>query len=571
MSSRGENLPTTWSVAAHDPVPQIELGLDPLESHAYLFAFLRSDGAEYVPPYSEIRASLGNILTEAQSRRRQGQSPTAEVSDQRLRTWRSLFENFGIISVTPNDKRLHLTPLGRSIKQTYDTINEKLEGANDRLAMIATDVLSRHTLRNPVNGTMYPEDSDVHPYRFMWRAMRRLDNKLHWEELNRVIMHVLYVRDEDAAIDSIRESRKAAGGVYDQQSVKALGAPTVSDGAETQRRISTWLSQAGFGGYLINSATDQWGFRHLASGYIQLIDDALDRPQVVPEDAKTSPEGYLRYLNAEPRTSHTVLSSGSAIVEQVASAAGKFGSKKIICLSGIPGTGKTHLARIAGMSLADNDPYRFAEIQFHPGSSYEDFVEGFVPKPAGDGFELQSKVLRIMNRRARLDPDGKLYVLLIEEFTRADIQAVLGELLTYIEHRNRSFRFAISNQEDQLAPNLVVLATMNPRDKTSATLDHAVLRRLHRVDVPASAAELRNLLADKIDPSILDQLHAWFEKYVSALPFGHAEFADVRTAVDLYELWSGTLLAFLTDINGVVRDVYVPLEETYPWRRPAAP
>src|SRR6202008_80603 len=123
--------------------------------------------------------------------------------------------------------------------------------------------------------------------------------------------------------------------------------------------------------------------------------------------------------------------------------------------------GKSRLAKLAVARITGGDPYRSMEIQFHESTSYDDFIEGFVPKPSGEGFEMVRKTFRVINRRARLDPSGAPYVLLIEEFTRANVHGVLGELITYVEHRDRPFRLAISQEEEAVAENLILLATMN--------------------------------------------------------------------------------------------------------------
>jgi hypothetical protein len=156
-------------------------------------------------------------------------------------------------------------------------------------------------------------------------------------------------------------------------------------------------------------------------------------------------------------------------------------------------------------------------------------------------------------------------VLLIEELTRADVHAVLGELLTYIEHRDRPFRLAFSQREMKIAPNLVVLATMNPRDKSALTLDHAILRRLHQVEVPPDPKALREIVAVNLPDEVSIPLVEWYDRYALALPFGHGEFADARSAQDLRDIWRGTVLHSLTDTAGNVRPQYVEAADSYPW------
>jgi hypothetical protein len=559
---------TTWNVSKHDTIPSVELWLNPLETHTYLFAFLDAEGEDYTAPYSEIRESVTKIIEDVNSRKRQGQAPRADVSDERIRTWKAVFEHFGFLLVDEAGKKIHLTPLGRAVKELYGTLKQRIEGANDHLAQLAVGTLNRYLLRNPIDGDMYPEDSDLHPFRFMWRAMRQLDDKLHWEELNRVIMRVTYQREEDEAINTIRAARAATGGRYGAGSIEdLLGEPAVSEGAETKRRITPWFTRAGFGGLLISAEDDSQGFRHLTEEYKPLIDEVLQEDIPVPADARSSREAYLRYLSEEPSiTNVTANAADEDEIRRVVEAVEKYGSTKLICFSGIPGTGKSRLAKLVAMRIVDNDPYRFAEIQFHESTSYDDFMEGFVPRLSGEGFELLPKTFRTINRRAKLDPRGAPYVLLIEEFTRANVHSVLGELITYVEHRDRPFRLAISQKEETVAPNLVLLATMNPRDKSAVVLDHAILRRLHQLPLDPSEQRLRTMLEGKLGEEILERLVAWYQKYLPILPFGHGVFAAARSAADLQEIWRGTLIYFLTDSTGEVRESYRELAQEYPWR-----
>ena len=136
--------------------------LNPLDTHTYLFAFLDADGEDYSPPYDSVRESVQNLLHEVTSRERKGQAPTADLSDQRIRTWKSVFESFGLLTVD-DDARIKLSPLGRVLKSVYAQVNERIEGANDHIAKLAVNVLNRQTLRNPLDGGAYPEDANGKP------------------------------------------------------------------------------------------------------------------------------------------------------------------------------------------------------------------------------------------------------------------------------------------------------------------------------------------------------------------------------------------------------------------------
>ncbi len=557
----------SWSVAQHDTIPQADLWLNPLETHVYLAAFLASDGEAFTPPYASVRERVDGIISEVQQRQRQGQRPRSDITDSRLRTWKSTLENFGFFHVDDADGRLHLSRLGYVLKDLYEQLNGRIEGANDHLAQVGVEVLNRYTLRNPIDSGTYPEDADLRPFRFIWRAMRRLDDRLHWRELNRVIMKVNYRRDEDAAIEHIRTVRDQVHGVYAGRNANQLGEPAVQEGSETKRRITPWFTRAGFGGLLIAGVDDDHGYRHLVERHKPLIDNALDQDVTVPPEAWTSRPAYLRYLTDVPTIVGSPPSTDDqAEIERVLKAVSRYGGTKIVCLTGLPGTGKSRLAKMVARKLVEDDPYRFEEIQFHESTSYDDFIEGFVPKPAGTGFELVPKVFRVINRRASLDPSGRIYVLLIEEFTRANVHAVLGELITYIEHRDRPFKLTTSQSEMTVAPNLVVLGTMNPRDKSALTLDHAILRRMHLVDCPSSVDRLRSMLDGELAPELMGQLASWFSKHLASLPFGHGVFDGVATAEDLRMVWQGTIRYFLSDITGNIKPQFAEAVEEYPWK-----
>lgn len=555
-----------WSTATHDTAPPVEFWINPLETSTYLAAFLEAEGEDYAPPYEPIREAIREEMDSVEARARPGQTPRDDVGDSRLRTWKKVFENLGIIRVDGATRTIDLTPLGRAIRRLRRTLDSRIEGANDQLARLAVNSLARHLLRNPVDSAEYPEGTDVRPYRLMWKAMRALDDKLHWEEMNRVLMRVNYTSEEAAAIEKIREVRQRVGGLYTADDVDQLGSPTVTETNQERRRITPWFTEAGFGGLLLDDRGQADGYWGLVEKYKPLIDDALSAEVAIPEGAETDKEIYLDYISAVEEAEDEVSDEDRSAAEGAVAALRKYGSSRIVCLSGLPGTGKSRLAEQVARVLTDGDTYRSMEIQFHESTTYDDFVEGYVPTREGGGFERVPKTLRVINRRALLDPDERPYVLVIEELTRANVHAVLGELITYVEHRNRKFRLALSQEEIEIAPNLYFLATMNPRDRSALKLDDAIRRRLYLIPVGPSTDALRSMLDGELDPALLDRLADWFDTHKDALPFGHGIFAGVRDAADLREVWEGTASHFLTDIEGNVRPDYTGLADAYPWR-----
>jgi 5-methylcytosine-specific restriction protein B len=152
--------------------------------------------------------------------------------------------------------------------------------------------------------------------------------------------------------------------------------------------------------------------------------------------------------------------------------------KRQIVFYGPPGTGKTFVALALCEHLtAEGGDFRL--LQFHPSYSYEDFFEGYRPKPgaAGVEFVLTPGPLRQIAAAAEEDPANP-YILVIDEINRGNIPKIFGELLFLLEYRERVVQPQYSpDRPFSLPTNLFLIGTMNTADRSIALVDAALRRR----------------------------------------------------------------------------------------------
>ena len=207
--------------------------------------------------------------------------------------------------------------------------------------------------------------------------------------------------------------------------------------------------------------------------------------------------------------------------------------KPQMILQGPPGTGKTYTAKEIAYSmifdknissekkkkeddmklLEDTGQYKL--IQFHPAYSYEDFVRGIVSKINIHNqveFKVENKTLAEFAQKALENPLAK-YVLIIDEINRANLPAVLGELIYALEYRFddenpggttvESMYALKANENDvegdrslRLPINLYIIGTMNTADRSVGHIDYAIRRRFAFVNFPPRKSVINEVISD---------------------------------------------------------------------------
>ena len=126
------------------------------------------------------------------------------------------------------------------------------------------------------------------------------------------------------------------------------------------------------------------------------------------------------------------------------------------------------------------------------------------------------------------------YVLIIDEINRANLSAVLGELIYALEYRGEKVRSMYNVDGDDgaiiLPPNLYIIGTMNTADRSVGHIDYAIRRRFAFVDV--LPRDLSQELGDKFHQELYNKVQALFDDHISPefdkkdVRLGHSYFID---------------------------------------------
>jgi 5-methylcytosine-specific restriction protein B len=233
-----------------------------------------------------------------------------------------------------------------------------------------------------------------------------------------------------------------------------------------------------------------------------------------------------------------------------------------VVLYGPPGTGKTYAARrfavwwllsrasapeaswILGdrAALAEHehllstartgDVPQLSMITFHPSYSYEDFVEGYKPRPTdgrgGLELELRDGIFKRICRAAAKDP--RPYLLLIDEINRGNVPKIFGELITLLELDKRGIGVVLpySGEAFSIPSNIFIVATMNTADRSIRLLDAALRRRFAFLELLPDPEVLQGAAVDRLAlDAFLLELNQRILKYVGReKQIGHSFFLD---------------------------------------------
>jgi 5-methylcytosine-specific restriction protein B len=239
------------------------------------------------------------------------------------------------------------------------------------------------------------------------------------------------------------------------------------------------------------------------------------------------------------------LSTDDPVYRQVLGLLEEYGG---VIFTGPPGTSKSWYAAKVADLLTEGDKHRRRFVQFHPSYQYEDFMQGYVPRPDRDGFLFKDRYFVDMCRTAEKNPD-KRFVLVIDELSRGDPGRIFGEALTYVERSKRGLEVDLASGEVLIVPsNLVVLATMNPLDRGVDEVDAAFERRFAKIAMEPDREILEKRLEQNgVDEYLRRGLLNFFGRvnnYAEQTPqgaIGHTYFWNVTDQATLRSVWEHQL------------------------------
>ena len=150
----------------------------------------------------------------------------------------------------------------------------------------------------------------------------------------------------------------------------------------------------------------------------------------------------------------------------------------------------------------------------------------------------------------------KNYVLVVDEINRANLSAVLGELIYALEYRGEAVQsmYAIEGENNLiLPPNLYIIGTMNTADRSVGHIDYAIRRRFAFVNVLPK--DLTNELGDRFESALFAKVTNLFNTNLSPefkkeeVQLGHSYFITKNTPIDFrweYEI-KPILLEYVKD------------------------
>lgn len=165
--------------------------------------------------------------------------------------------------------------------------------------------------------------------------------------------------------------------------------------------------------------------------------------------------------------------------------------RKQIILYGVPGTGKSRF-----ITEIEGDFDDCTKIQFHPSTTYEDFIGGSTIEDGNIITEPGKFLEKCIEAENNI---SKRYLFVIDEINRGNISKIFGETILALDREYKvDLIKPINVGEESIASfkipeNIFIVATMNSSDRSIAVLDYAIRRRFAFVKLHPNYEIVREL------------------------------------------------------------------------------
>lgn len=518
------------------------------------------DGVDFDTAKAEIDRRYESIRGVQESQRHGGN----------FQTFINVFEESGWIIRQFNvngTSTIRVTDAGRQAHDLIKNVPDFLKA----IPYFLLELFSRYQLNNPsgpneTRNRIIDEatrSSNIFPYWTIWKIMRECSNQISSDELRRFVFQLKRTEDIDSTINQIMRFRNDINNGVPVSELN-IRYPAPLEGAVGEPKYIMARAGIHIGNKPPVIVKPDNRTYELNDAYLPLIDEVLANEPVFRDfiDNDTWTRNYGKPVEIveeeipfidpnhelENPLDYMEINDENIFWKQVNDLI-VLGCRNILFV-GPPGTSKTTFALAIGAKLVDNQGYRFQNIQFHQSFSYEDFIEGYVPdsdEKKQTPFVLKDKVFVKFCKRAYRDPDNN-YVLIIDELNRGEPSRIFGDTLTYIERRNELFQLSSGNSFI-IPNNLIIIATMNPIDKSIADLDMALDRRFEKIQFLPDKNILRDIVITKngMDNSLGGLLTGFFEYLSRELDnrIGHAYFKDAKDISSLRLVWSHKVLPLI--------------------------